>query len=339
MSRIENELVSAPEGVARVLGAGGCVGVAPLPEGVDTFKKLRVLVNAYGDMTSASARIRTWNRLASISDKVDVDIYSGNAGEVENADVVYLQKRANPVTFDLVNTAHAAGKKVVFDIDDHIGCSASEHLNKEMLCKADAIVVDTRFKRDEFSQYTSRPIEIIPDGIDYFTEWFDVKVENKVESVCTFGWDHNVKAAIPAMLELSKKYKTACISNKPIPECEFIPWELPSFIDNLKRFDCAYLAHGDHPNDRLRCCNRLLTALFCGLVTVVRDTPEYRETLAELDATSLISSGPHSVAYQVSRLAEVRVPMLATIRPMIWERYRPEVGGEKLFKILEAHRA
>ena len=58
MSRIE--IVSAPEGVARVLGAGGCVGVAPLPEGVGTFKKLRVLVQAYGDMTSASARIDKW---------------------------------------------------------------------------------------------------------------------------------------------------------------------------------------------------------------------------------------------------------------------------------------
>lgn len=334
MSRITMAPVS--DGVARVLGAGGCVGVAPSPEDTGAFKKLRVLVQPYGDSTSASARIRVWNRLGAIKDRIEIALdYDG----IESADVVYIQKRVNTNTLALVETAHLLGKKVVFDIDDALGCSASEELNIEMLRRADAITVDTRFKRDEFSRYTDKPIEVIPDGIDYFTEWFDFDVRDSIETVCTFGWEHNTIAAAPFVNSIADKYRTAYITNRQLaefPASTFIKWELPTFIDTLKTFDAVILAHGDHPNDRLRCCNRFLTAAFCGLVTVTKDTPEYRETLEDLGASFMLAGDPSKVYPILYGLAKERSKVIPMLRKAIWKKYQPRVGGEKLLKILRS---
>lgn len=299
------------------------------------MSRMRVLVQGYGDNTSASARIRLWTRLASVEDLVEMTVFSGNE-DPGDYDVVYVQKRVNNVVFELVKKSHQRGKKVVFDIDDHLGCSASEEVNIRMLGMADMVTTDTRFKEEIFKRHTKKPIKVIPDGVDYFMRWKDVTVQPVVRNACTFGWDHNISAAMQGMKSLSSVVPVSYIGYREMPSygfAKFIKWSLPSFIDDLRKFDCAFLAHGDAENDRLRCCNRFMTASFAGLLTLVRDTLEYRETLELLGVPQLLVKDSENIADKAIRLSVERPEIVGKLRKQIWERYQPRNGGLALYNV------
>lgn len=301
---------------------------------------IKVLGFPYADMTSASARIRFWHRLDSIKDLVQLKVYSVGDNPADY-DVVYVQKRVNPFTITLVEAAKKFGTPVVFDIDDAIGTAASTDMDIAMMRAATEVTTDTRFKSEIYSPYLKKSMRVIPDGLDYFTEWFDLDVRSGVESVCTFGWEHNVAAAASYLCCANTSIdRVGYISNVKQTSTEyenipFIQWSVNTFIDEVQKFDCAILAHGDKPADRMRCCNRLMTAIFAGLLPIVKNSLEYTETARVLGMPQLIAQSPEDAVNIVRSYGQDRAAIVRELRKKVWEMYRPRVQGLALHSIFK----
>lgn len=300
---------------------------------------LKVLGYPYcSDHSSASARLRFHNRLASIQDLVSLKVYEPG-DNLKDFDLFYLQKRVGPDTLDL---ARHSPISVVFDIDDSLGTAASVHLDIEMLNLADQIIVDTPAKKELFDTLTQVPITVIPDGIDYFTEPVELSFPSEIKTCCAFGADHTIMASVQCLFLAGKILgvnRCAYISNKPNPILEqagikFIQWEQGTFIETLKKFDSAIIMHGEHLRDRMRCTNRLMTTIYAGVVPLIHGATEYAPAAFELGLH-------HEFLYDTFEGLEKIVKnyadrgQLLGLRKLVWDLYCPRRGGEKLYEVFK----
>jgi hypothetical protein len=158
-----------------------------------------------------------------------------------------------------------------------------------------------------------------------------------VKRVCTFGWDHNVAAAVPYLKAAASLIGEAgYITNKEIPELagmEYIPWTLRSFVRDLQSFDLAVLCHGDTEIDKMRCSNRFLAAAFAGVFPLIKHSQEYTEVAERLSAMDLCMRSPEDVPAMIRDLAPRKTELLTALRPKIWELYNPGVQGLALYEV------
>lgn len=309
--------------------------------------RIRVLGYPYHpNCESASARLRFWHRLESINDLVALKVYS-SGDQPKDYDVLYIQKRVNVESVNLSNLAIEQDTPIVFDIDDAIGTAAHISDDKEMMRKATLVTTDTDPKAREYKGFAQKPLRVIPDGLDYFTEWYDWQPRYGVKSVCTFGWDHNVRAALPYMLQSQTYLRqfphgayAGYITNRNIDEYDragfsFVKWELATFLNNVGDYDCAILAHGDGPVDHMRCCNRFLAASFAGLLPLVKNSPEYASVAEDLGVPFLCVKRPTEIPKMITEYGENRVGILRNLRSAIWEDYKPRNQGLALYDALK----
>jgi hypothetical protein len=294
----------------------------------------------YPNSESGSARMRFWARLAAIAELIALKIFeiSDDPGDF---DVVYLQKKCDAVSIELCERAAKCGVPIVYDFDDAFGTFVSQELGVQMLARADAVVTDTRFKVDAYGKYSRSRMRVIPDGLDYYDNWFDITPKNEVRSACTFGWDINVEAATPYMLAARQNLDgpMSYISNKTQPAYEaagvkFYKWQQADFLANLTAHDCAIICHGDSIHDRMRCTNRFLTAAFSGLLPIPRDSIEYAEIALHLGVPFLCARTPAHVPKIISEYGSRRAEIITALRPKIWQEFNPRVGGEKLYDVM-----
>lgn len=302
------------------------------------MSRIKVLGYPYSDLSSASARLRFHHRLASIKDLIDLKVFS-EGDKPSDYDVVYIQKRVNVDTIYLTAKAKACNKPIIFDIDDAIGTAADVSLDLGMMDEATIVTTDTRFKKEAYQYKIKNPMVVIPDGLDYFTEWTEHIPFDGVQSVCTFGWDHNLMAA-KIYLENVVDYfsQVGYIGNKAL-DCFsekgliFHSWGINTFIDTLRRYDCSILAHGDGPIDTMRCDNRFLSAAFAGLLPLIKDSREYRETAELLEVPFLCIRDPGDTVSMIREFSPQRSGILEGLRKRIWDNFQPRKQGILLYNV------
>lgn len=99
----------------------------------------------------------------------------------EKGDVLIIQKVHNP---DELRKAKLQGAKVIFDIDDPY---LYRRAYQDMVEKADLITVDTESRKAYVEQYTTKPVAVIPDALDWDGVTRGYEVRNGVAGWTGYG--------------------------------------------------------------------------------------------------------------------------------------------------------
>ena len=297
-------------------------------------RRISIRTLPIGDRDTASSRIRCFRLMEFLPDGFDVRplVEVLEDGDTD-FDVLYVQKAAYPYVVEMCRNALELGIKVLYDIDDPFGLyhGMSE---EEMCAVATAVTVDTEERAAVVREVAAGPVHVVPDALDYLDEpRRNGRVPPRPKSLVTFGNVESLSATSPFMGEVPAPYQKAYIGRPAgqIDDCEYVEWNLDTFIDELARFDLALLVHADDDAGKAKSNNRLLVAMSAGVPTLVSDTAAYAETVREVGFGFLVCRGPEDVPRALRELEDpaLRQEIVDTCRDYVWSRYDPRfVSGE-----------
>jgi hypothetical protein len=263
---------------------------------------MRWLIFTNGALDSAASRLRAFYPLlfSSFADRHTV-LINPPEFSVEEIDVLYIQKCFIPTVGEIARHCRAAGKKIIFDLDDPPEIVTEYDNSKTLatyLSAADHITTDTPERAKHFQEIYNlpRPLEIIPDCIDISDEsqmareWSQPAAHRGRVSAVWFGNADNFHSIQDAFIELSRMdgldlYVVSSgalgqwIEQNKLPY-HFIPWSLDFWERYRGAFDICLLSHFGSDISMSKGENKMVTALANGVLPIVSRTPAY-ERLAD----------------------------------------------------------
>jgi hypothetical protein len=311
---------------------------------------------AYG-IEAASSRLRCFfiadalrelGRQATVGENLPSDI-----------EVLIIQKKVDENVLQKARTTRSQGARLVFDIDDWGEAalpwrSEQNNILRELLSLCDAITVDTA-KRQSFLksewEFLKIPIWVVPDTIDYsYTRYGCLAEARKADPSgpikgCWFGNAPNIIPALP-IIELVQKSehveKFSIYSNiefgpslsQHLPRCEVIPWNLNTFPRLLAMNDFCVLFHGSGSVDAQKSNNKMLAALWQGVVPFVSNSEAYRATAEAIGCPDLIIENEERFVSKLS--AEFIEYILGKLQQPHVTEFLNELAPQKVAMRLEA---
>lgn len=259
-------------------------------------------------------------------------------------DLIYIQKIAKPNHINICKFATEQGIPVVYDIDDGIGVwDKMDEL--KMIELATVITTDTKERQLHLKEITNKPVYVIPDGIDYFTDnTYGKKCKGKqndpIQTIVTFGSSGGISYAIEYLKEIDdselQKFYITKNENKNLPNCHFIPWYLENFLDNLIKFDLCIICHPKTENGYMKSNNRLLVPMLLKVPTIVTATPAYSKTLIDAGCEELICRKESDVIHIIDHLKDpmVREQIVDKCFDYVLDNYQLGSSSKTFEKIL-----
>lgn len=301
------------------------------------MSRIRVFGYPYGhDSSSASTRIRFYRVLGAMQ---DVDLVTRQ----EDADLVYIQKRAGDSTLAIVAQAKKNGQACVYDIDDAPGQCACASIEKEMMSSATLVTTDTEAKVRLFSErgFVSK-IRLVPDCLDYFDEPPAYVVRPEVKTVVTYGNIHSVRAAIPFLLYLRNTFFELCfvlITGEALIEAErfrFVQWSPEATRDEVLKADIGLFCHPSDMSGLLRPATRYVTAMAAGLPSLALCSGEHSRLLEQADLSQFLFSGEDvKDRFRAFGSYNVRKSVSDKAKTYAWGNYSPAIIAAKLRIVFE----
>ena len=243
------------------------------------------------------------------------------------ADVFVLQKHRDHSTIERA----AKAKFLVYDFDDFEvsdALAAAERAARLMTTDTEGHLrwsLTHRSERIAAGQPTSTPpVAVIADPIDYGITGPIPLAEGS--GICWFGHPSNFGTSITQWARMLKDAGLcfATISSSPCDGFPNVPWQIESFIRELRQFAVCVLSHTGA--DQGKSPNKLITAITAGVPCVVSDTPEYARVLTECGLPEFVAHDEAEMIEGVSLLTcspALRHAYLKRAQPVIWERYNP----------------
>lgn len=311
---------------------------------------MKISILPAAGITAASARLRAFQLCDALK----------NAGQdaaitvMEDADVLYIQKR---ITDDILLYAHHVrnrGGIVIYDLDDS-GKRALDWLNiqphqwQDMFALADAVTTDTESRRQLILQeYPDADIHLLSDSIDYCppTPFRSKPEKDERLKVLWFGHMSNLKLITPYLETLLNQNLDFYIVTNPeslpqlrltLPEVNFIPWTLDSFPTILRACDLAFLIHQGDVSDQSKSNNKMLASIVNGVVPIVSSTPEYAALATAVGAQDSIFSSPEELVLAIEkyRSRESRDRYLDNAQPFVFENYGPSTVAKNFLALVD----
>lgn len=305
-----------------------------------------------GDRNTASSRIRVYTLIEALQAQGVAALPQFDAG----ADVFVFQKKVTPELLELAARLKAAGKPVVYDIDDLPPAQdywAPPPLLRAMLDLAGLVTTDTQghinLLRRDFA--IAAPIALVPDSIDYFPRHWEaprapasgplrVLWFGSVSNIAMFARYAHVLRAIPEV-QVVVAVNPAAIPAlaQEYPFVEFHPWSLDGFPDILRACHLTLLMHDGSEVDRTKSNNKMICSINLGVPAIVSDTPEYAATARLCGAPQTVFRDPDDVARCVALLAtpEQRAAYLQQAQPAVWDAFSPPAVARRFLAVLDAH--
>jgi hypothetical protein len=282
-----------------------------------------------GQMRGASARIRYYTFMKYLKcDKTD---------NLEEADVVYFQKKSSKDIIKLAWELKHKGKKIVYDCDDGDGKRDRKNRNDSAMFEvADVITTDTEERAKEFRKKTDTIVCVVPDCIDYNIDRNEHKIIHpEIITIGTFG-THKVLESTFNKIKLLPKFKNQYyITDRKISSYnkhgwKLILWNVDTFIKNIKKFDLCVLLHSENKLGELKSNNRLLVCMALGLPTIVSNTCAYAETMFFAGLDHCIISGKAKKTISMLLKYKTRIICSDKMHNYVWSVYSPERSAERL---------
>ncbi len=296
------------------------------------MSRINVFGHKYGhDDSSASTRVRFSRVLAAMQ---DISIVK----QQEEADVVYIQKRANEETLAIVAKANANKQPCVYDLDDAPGQCASIALERELMSRATLITTDTVTKADRFSSMGHvGKVRFVPDCLDYFDEPPAFEVRPEIKTVVTFGNVHSVRAVIPFLLSLRNTFfelSFVYVMSEQLIEADrirFVRWTPEVTMSEMLRADVGIFCHPSDMSGTLRPATRYITAMAAGLPSIALCSGGHPSLLEDADLRQYMFSG-EDVKDKLRILGSynVRKELSPRIQRYAWDNYSPTTTAKKL---------
>lgn len=285
-----------------------------------TVKNSRIIIALIAAATtnSASSRLRCFGLAREIS-KLGYEAVVSDLPD-SSATILVVQKVVNSQILQIVQSFHANGGLVIYDIDDHgdlaLGAlKAEEETFIKFLACVSIVTVDTVTRKDilmRSQQYRNiSNFWVIPDPIDYIESVIDLKHEAKDQERqkfkgCWFGNAPNIVPAIPFLLASSDSEDVMSmdvITNKEyvagfqknFPTMVTSAWSLSSFPTLFRTMDFCVLIHDATVEGIQKSNNKMLAALAMGVVPFVSRTPAYEATALEFDLSEIIINTPQDL--------------------------------------------
>lgn len=313
---------------------------------------MKISFLAAGDRNTASSRIRVFTLIEALQAQGVAAVAEFDA----TADVFVFQKKVTPELLELATRLAAAGKPVVYDIDDLPPAQdywAPPPLLHAMLATAGLVTTDTQghidLLRRDFT--IPAPIELVPDTIDYFPQHWEAPQApasgplrvlwfGSVSNIAMFARYAHALHAIPNVQVVVAVNPTSIPAlAQEYPFVEFHPWSLDGFPHVLRACHLTLLMHDGSEVDRTKSNNKMICSINMGVPAIVSDTPEYAATAQLCGAPGTVFRDKDDIARCVALLAtpEQRAAYLAEAQPAVWDTFAPPAMARRLLAVLAQH--
>lgn len=310
--------------------------------------RIALLPAASEDTASSRIRVHSFRRaLQSLG-------HDARLGFFDDAEVIFVQKKANEETVARVRRAKESGRKVFYDIDD-LGDALWYWVHPwhcyQMMGLADAVTTDTEGHLDLLRRrYAAPRVEIIPDSIDYdpASPQRPTVKSGVLLRVLWFGSVGNITlferyaSALNRLRDVQVVVATGRDSIESLsgkhPSIELVPWSREDFIPLLQSCDLSCLMHDGNTNDRAKSNNKMIASITWGVPAIVSRTPEYERTAREAGVPEAVFSNEAELARAIERFRSVesRAAYLDRAQPVIWHRYSPESIAKGFLRMVQA---
>ena len=286
------------------------------------------------DKDSASCRIRYYIFLENLPDGWKYERYKPG----KPCDVIYIQKKTSDETIGIIRDARQRGIPVVYDRDD-IRRNWKEERYDVVMDNVSAVTTDTEIRAKEIRKFTKTPVYVVPDCLDYWVRPGNkIKIREGINKVVTFGRWKGVEAAAPYFARCS--YPTYYFCDRKIValhKSKLKKWNRKKFIQKLRKYDVAIVAHKNNWVMEMKSNNRLLVAMSIGMPVLAMQSPAYSETLEEAKHPELIVNSPKEVHKKLNYLkdSDVRREISQDLFSYAWTRYKPEESGRMLADVFK----
>jgi hypothetical protein len=296
---------------------------------------MRVAGIQTGRITGGSARIRYYTFMKYLKcDKTD---------NLEEADVIYFQKKSSKDIIKLARKLKHEGKKIVYDCDDGDGERDRKNRNDPaMFSIADAITTDTENRAKAFRKKTTTPVYVVQDCIDYGIKREDrIQIKPFINKTGTFG-THKVLESTYKFCKLfsilsGKEY----ITDRKIDKYEKSKWKLclwniDNFVEMIKKWDLCILAHPEDKTGSMKSNNRLIVCMALGIPTLVSYTYAYSYTMKAADLENWIVKKKVYHTFQRVKSEQARTECSNKMYEYAWNNYAPEKSVEQLESVFKS---
>jgi hypothetical protein len=273
-------------------------------------------------------------------------------GYSAQAEVLIIQKRINKKIVALAHEHRKRGGRLLYDCDD-LGAPldywAPPALRQQLASIVDLITTNTREFKTALERLYSRPVEIIPDAIDYYLTEPIAKPPCAPPSgnlrVLWFGNNDNLRMLcpyLPIFLASPGCSLTVCTGSEALqqiasfPAITFAEWTLQGFPFILRSTDLTFLPHGHGDADWAKSNNRMVTSIAWGVPAIVSRTPAYERTALSAGVEKACFQNIQEARSCMERLRSLksREAYLERAQPTVWRVHSPDAVAKVWCEIL-----
>lgn len=271
---------------------------------------------------------------------------SAKVGYAKDAHVVIVSQLAEDELMELLRSNTT--QFVIYDLCDRyfydervVGEVHAKERFYELADRSNVITVSTlTLKRELYEIGVSKPIVVIPDGIDFKGEADTGGYLRRRPDIHTVGWfgnpgRGNLESSVWLLeesLALGKKIKlitkSKSVKNYPLLYPYTVDWCPDTFVDQLSTCDVVVVSHASE--EQSKSPNRLLTSISCGVPVIVNQSESCERILESAGLRWAIVNTKEDLKVAIGRLstAHGRNEYFGRVLPVIDKEY----GDKKIEK-------
>lgn len=230
--------------------------------------------------------------------------YKSVIGLNDKSDIIVITQRVKDENqLKQLEKLRLKGKTIVYDLVDKY---YTEWFSKRLFNLSNYIIVANQIQKIYLSYYTTKPIYVLEDSIDYY-EQMNKKVVLWNNNILWFGNFTNIDPLYEYFKELSSMYKINVITQsnriKKLPNINYIEWSYNNFIEQLRKNSLVILGHGF--NDLQKSHNKILVSICNGVPVLATQSISYRNVLNNNDLGKYYFHNYHELLLRIEELKDI----------------------------------